>query len=390
MRLFFAYVFSNLTRNLPRTILTCAGVAAPLAIFVWSVVIVDGIDTLFVNSAKQLRLAVTHNTSLVTLLPAGYRQKIEAMDPTRARLKSVCAVRWMGGRIENDPRPLSTVAADADTALATFPEAIRSDVERAAWMRDRQAIIVGRSSAKHFKWNIGDRITIQPSVPPYTPMEFHVVAISDEAANLITDLCRRDYLDEVLKQTGDPEGWVSFFFVKCGSREDLEHYRGLIDESFARSLDETKTLDEQTFMAQFLTQQFDLTRSLSMISAVTVMVAVMAAASTMSLNFRDRNAEFATLKSIGFGGGFLFRLLLVESILMCIIGGAMGVSAPLIGFSTASVRDAIAPLILNLHFRPVVCLQALLLSPLIGLAAVIWPAWSGWRANTVTALRSLE
>src|SRR6266404_9580894 len=144
MRLFFAYVFSNLTRNLPRTVLTCAGVAAPLAIFVWSVVIVDGIDTLLENSAKQLRLAVIHKTSLVSLLPAAYREKIESLDPTRARLRSVCAVRWLGGRVENDPRPLSTIAADPDTALTTFPEAYRSDVERAAWLRDRQAIVVGR------------------------------------------------------------------------------------------------------------------------------------------------------------------------------------------------------------------------------------------------------
>ena len=119
---------------------------------------------------------MTHKASIVNPLPSSYRAKIEALDPGRQRITSVCGMRWIGGQIENDPRPLSTLAVDSDTFLATFPEYALSPEEIQAWERDRQALIVGRGTAGHFGWKVGDRLTINPSVPPYTPMEFHVVS----------------------------------------------------------------------------------------------------------------------------------------------------------------------------------------------------------------------
>jgi putative ABC transport system permease protein len=390
MRLYLAYLLCNLTRNLPWTVLICTGIAAPLAIFVWSVGVVQGIDNILDNSAKQLRLAITHKASLANLLPAGHREKIEALDASRARIRSVCGIRWLGGRIENDPRPLSTLAADPDTVLTTFPEYFETAEGREAWLRDRQAIVVGRATAAHFHWKIGDRVTLEPSVPPYTRLEFHIVAITDEAANLITSLCRRDFVDQELKKIGAPEGWVSFFFVKCSSSSDLEHFRVLIDDTFARSLDETKTQDEKTFMTQFVTQQFDLPRRLSILAAVTVVVAILAAASTMSMNYRDRNVEFATLKSIGFPHWSLFLLLVTESMTMCLVGGILGAFVPYAAFNIERFRDALAPLIRNVHINPWVCVHAVIIGPAIGLAAAIWPAWTAWRTSAVALLRSLE
>ncbi len=384
------YLFRNLTRNPLRMVLTVVAVALPLTIFVLSMAVVDGVNAFLDNSARQLRLAVTHKTSLVNPLPRGYRAKIEALDPTRTRILSVCGLRWIGGKVQDDPRPLSTLGADPDTFIATFPEYELTQQEIDAWNRDRAAIIVGSATAGQFGWKVGDRITIRSSLPPYDPTEFHVISIGRNTNDPITNWCRLDYLDEKAKQAGLSEGWVGFFFVKCATAADVDYYRVEIDNLFARSSDETKTQDEKAFMNEFITQQFDLPRNLTILAAVTVFVAVMAAMNTMSMNFRDRISEIATLKSLGFSGRFAFTQIQAESLLLCMIGGLVGALGPYIAFTYTPLKDYTVPLIMHLNVRPVVCLQAVGISLAIGLVAAVWPSWSALRLKVVAAMRVLE
>jgi putative ABC transport system permease protein len=384
------YLHRNLTRHPLRTVLTCAAVALPIVIFVLSTAVVDGIGRFLDNSAKQLRLAVTHKASIVNPLPVSYRAKIESLDPTRQRITSVCGMRWIGGQIENDPRPLSTLAVDPDTFLATFPEYELSPAEHEAWVRDRQAIIVGRGTAGHFGWKAGDRITINPSLPPYTPMEFHVVSTAQKAEDPVTLICRLDYLEEEIKKGNYLEGIASFFFVKCATKADVDAFGPAIDALFANSPDETKTQDEKAFMNEFVTQQFNLPRNLTILAAVTVFVAIMAAANTMSMNFRDRLNEYATLKSLGFKGSFALALIQSESLTLCLAGGLTGALLPYLAFKYTPLKDFTVPLIQHLDIRPEVCGQALGISLAIGLIAGLWPAWLAARMRAVEALRSLE
>lgn len=390
MGLRLQYLYRNLTRNTRRSGLTCAAVALPIMIFVLSTGVIDGIERFLDNSSKQLRLAVTHKSSIVNPLPLGYRAKIESLDRTRTRLLSVCGMHWIGGKVENDPRVLSTVAVEADTFPTTYPEYLRQPEELAAWQRDRQAIVIGKGTAGQFGWKVGDQITIRSSLPPYSAMQFHVISTAEEAVDPVTNFCRLDYLEEESKKLGSPTGYVSFFFVKCASKEDLEHYRKAIDAFFANSPDETLTQDEKAFMNQFITQQFNLPRNLSLLAAVTVFVAVMAAMNTMSMSFRDRLTEYATLKAMGFGRGVVFALVQSESLLLCGLGGLIGALGPYIAFTFTPLADVTVPLIQKLIIHPVVCIEAIGVSLLIGVLAAVWPSWAAARMRVVDAWRALE
>lgn len=390
MLLRFIYLYRNLTRNLLRTVLTCAAVALPIMIFVMSMSVVDGVQVFLDNSAKQLRLAVTQKTSIVNPLPEGHRRKIEALDPTRKRILSVCGLRYIGGQREDDPMPLSSMAVDHDSFMATFPEHRLTPGEIEAWERDRRALLVGRGTARDMGWKAGDRVVINPSVPPYTPLEFNVISTMERAEDFVTNWCRRDYLEAVIKEQGAPEGQVTFFFVKCAGKEDVDHYRTEIDRFFAGSMDETRTLDEKTFMNEFITQQFDLPRNLTILSALTVAVAVLAAANTMSMNFRDRTNELATLKSLGFGPGFAFALVQTESILLCALGGAAGVLTPYVAFMHTPLGGVTIPVIQTLVISPSTCAKGIAIALLVGCLAAAWPSWLAMRMRVVSALRSLE
>jgi putative ABC transport system permease protein len=383
------YLWRNLTRNRRRTILTCAAVALPIMVYVLSMGVVDGFNRFLDNSAKQLRIAVTQKTSIVNPLPAGHRRKIEGLDPTQQRLLAVCGLAWIGGKRDNDPTPLSSMAVDADTFIRAFPEERLTKEEIEAWNKDRQAIVIGRGTAGEMGWKPGDRITIRPSVPPYESMEFHVISTAQNAEDHVTNFFRRDYLEEVRKKAGSPEGMVSFFFVKCASKADLDHYRAEIDKLFAGSLDETKSQDEKTFMNEFITQQFDLPKNLRLLAVLTVFVAIMAAANTMSMNFRDRTNEVATLRSLGFSGGFAFAMIQTESLLLCAIGGVIGAVTPYILFMHTPLKNFKVPLIQTLEIQPAVCLRAIMIALVIGVIAAIWPSWLALRMKVVSALRNL-
>lgn len=361
-----------------------------MMILVMSAAVIDGIERFLNNSAQQLRLAVTHKASIVNPLPAGYRQRIEALDPERRHITSVCGVRWIGGAIPNDQRQLSTIGADADRFVATFPEYLLTPEQAELWHTDRRSIIVGAATAEQFRWKPGDRITINPSAPPYSPMEFRVIATSGEAADRVTNWCRRDYVEEEIKQFGAPGDEVSFFYVKCASKADLDDYRGRIDALFARSPDETVTQDEKTFMNQFIAQQFDLPRNLRLFALVVVGVAILAAANTMNMNFRDRISEYATLKSLGFGNGMVLLLVLGESMLLCAVGGAVGAGAPFLLFTYTPLANVTIPLIQTMLVRPGICAIAVAIAMGIGLLAAVWPARQAARLHVVEAFRALE
>ncbi len=384
------YLLRNLARNPMRTLLTGAAVALPIMIYVLSMAVVDGIERFLDNSSKQLRLAVTHKASIVNPLPGGYRAKIEALDPTKSRILWVCGTRFIGGKVEGNPMPLSTLAVDPDTFLVTFPEHAPPDAEAAEWVRERRALVVGSGTAMQLGWKKGDRVTMIPSFPPYRPLEFKVIAISPCTTDSITNFFRLDYYNEELKAWGGPTDLVSFFFVKCATAADVDHYRKLIDDQFARTPDETKTQDEKSFMMEYIRQQFDLPRNLSILATVTVLVAILAAANTMSMNFRDRLTELAALKALGFGGPLIFGLIQSESLFLCMLGGFVGAAGPYVAFTYTPLREFQVPLILHLTIDPAVCVKAIGISAIIGVAAAVWPSWSAWRLHVVDALRRVN
>lgn len=390
MGLKLTYLLRNFTRNRLRTVLTCLAVALPITIFVLSAAVIDGINRFLENSARQLRLIVTNRMSIVNPLPSGHRAKIESLDPSRQRLTAVCGVRWIGGVIENSSTPLSTLAVDPDTFVATLPEHRLASAEIQAWSRDRQALCAGRGTAAQLGWKPGDHVTIRSSVPPYTTVQFRVVSTLPDSEDGVTLWVRRDYVEEVMKFPGSISDWISFFYVKCASKPDLDRFKTEIDALFAGSPDETKTQDEKAFMNQFITQQFNLPRNLTILALVTIFVAMMAAMNTMGMNFRDRLNEFATMKALGFSGTLTFALIQVESLLLCGAGGALGALLPYVVFTHTPVREIPVPVIQVLIVQPHVVGYGVAIALAIGLLAAFLPSWRAARMNVVSALRNLE
>ena len=108
-------------------------------------------------------------------------------------------------------------------------------------------------------------------------------------------------------------------------------------------------------------------------------------ANTMAQAIRERTAELAVMKTLGFSGPQVLTLVLAESILITVVGGTLGMA-----LSTVFVRAArqeLAQYLPMLSIPPRALLQALAFMLVLGLLAGALPAVQAWRLRIVDALR---
>jgi putative ABC transport system permease protein len=123
----------------------------------------------------------------------------------------------------------------------------------------------------------------------------------------------------------------------------------------------------------------------TMIQLVLIILAVMA--NTMTMTARERLAEYATLKALGFGPGFIVRLLLGESLVIALLGGAIGIAVTFpIAAAFAKAAGSFLPVFAV--SEPTVLLQALA-ALAVGLIAAAWPVWQMGRIDIVNGLRHI-
>ena len=383
-------LMQNLRRNRLRSALTAIAFALPMAIFVAAISFVVVLDRMAKENEKALRLGVHHKTAIINLLPHGMRRKIEEIDPDRQRLTTVCGMRWFGGRVPNTPNDVHSMAADVDSFPAMYSEIGFSPAEIDAWQRERRAAVVGKDLAEKYRWKLGDRIELESIIPPYPRLEFVVVKIITESREATALYFRRDYLEESLAKDGaEDAAAVHIFWVKCVSAEALHSLQRDIDALFANTPDETKSEDENSFVANFTQALGDIPGLMQAMALVVVFIVAMVAGNTMMMSFRERIRELAVFKAIGFQSGRVFFIVLAESVMLALIGSLIGIAptALLLTLTPARLRS-MGPMD-ALEISPLAVVISLLIALLVGIGAGFWPAYQAMRLRTVDALRRI-
>ena len=93
---------------------------------------------------------------------------------------------------------------------------------------------------------------------------------------------------------------------------------------FANSPVETKTDTEKAFVAGFAKQIGDIGSIMTAIVAMAMFTILLVAGNTMAQAVRERTNELAVLKTLGFGSGRVLSMVLLESTLIALLGGGLG------------------------------------------------------------------
>ena len=122
------------------------------------------------------------------------------------------------------------------------------------------------------------------------------------------------------------------------------------------------------------------------ISAIALIVGAIAVANTMMMSVFERTKEFGVVRAIGAKPGFLFRLVLVEAVLLSLVGAIMGVILGRLGMSVVNniANDLIGLDVAALTVRLVLFAVAVAFG--IGLLAGLVPAARAARIPIAVAM----
>ena len=377
-------IVRNALRHRLRTGLTVAGLlVAVLAYGLLQTVV----DAWYAGAAasSRARLITRNSISLAFSLPLSYENRVRGVDGVSAVARS----NWFGG-IYQEPKNFFPQFAVSDNYLKLYPEFILPDAQRTAFMRDRKGALVGRQLADRFGFKIGDALPLRGAVFPGT-WEFVVRGIFDAAdEGKVTNLMlfHWDYLNESLRKSAPGRAnQVGVYVLGIDEPDNAAAVSLAVDAVFKNSLAETLTETEQAFQLGFVAMSNQIIAAIRIVSYVVILIIMAVMANTMAMSARERTAEYATLKALGFGPGFLATLIFGESLAICVLGGGLGLAlTPFAAGAFKSFAGGIFP-IFAVSTETVAAQVACALA--VGVLAAIVPAVRAARVRVVDGLRAV-
>ncbi len=316
-------VAANLKRKKLRTLLTALSIMVAFILFGY-LAAVRVAFTQGVSVAGLERIIVRHKVSIIQLLPESYRDRIERIEGVERAVHQT----WFGGVYQKPSNFFAQMPVEPERFLASYPEYVLDEEEKAAWLGTKTGAIVGRLTADRFGWKVGDRVPIRATIwtkkDGSETWEFDIVGIY-EAGEENTDASqfffRYDYFDES-RRWG--EGQVGWYAVRISDTERAAEIAETIDREFANSPYETKAEPENAFLSGFAKQVGDIGTIIMAILAAVFFTILLVAGNTMAQSVRERIAELAVLKAVGFTDRGILALVLAESCLLAGVGGFFG------------------------------------------------------------------
>jgi putative ABC transport system permease protein len=379
---FALLILSNFKRHKLRTALTILSIAVAFILFGYLAAVRQAF-AMGVDVAGADRLVVRHKVSIIQLLPEMYEASIERIDG----VEQATPATWFGGIYQDERNFFAQMAVKPDEYLDMFPEFVVPADQREAWRKTRTGVVIGRGLANRFNLKIGDKLPLKGTI--WRPAggdvwTFDIVGIYD-GGQKETDtsqlFLRYDYLDE---SRPFAKGMVGWYHMKISDADRAAEIAAKVDETFANSPAETKTETEGAFVKAFADQVGNIGAIVTAILTAVFFTILLVAGNTMAQAVRERTGELGVLKAIGFTDVQMLALVLVESIVIAGVGGALGLW---LGWMAVSAGDPTKGA-LPVFFLPS---SDLLLGAIfvlaLGLVTGALPALQAMRLNAVDALR---
>ncbi|MCA3028420.1 MAG: FtsX-like permease family protein [Rhodocyclaceae bacterium] len=377
-------IFKNVFRAKLRTALTVTGLVVAIVAFGLLQTVVDAWFA-GANSASSARLVTRNAISLVFSMPTYYRERMRSIDG----VKTVSYSQWFGGIYKEPSNFFPQFAVDHNNYFDLYPEFLIKPDELLAFKRDRQGAIVGRKLADQFGWKVGDVIPIRGTIFSGN-WQFTIRAIFDGRDE--TTLTRQffmhwDYINESVKKRFPRRGdQIGVFNILINDPSRAADISKAIDAEFRNSLAETLTETEKAFQLGFVAQSEAIVVAIRVVSFVVIFIIMAVVANTMAMTARERIAEYATLKVLGFSPGYVAALIFGEAMVLAFFGAGIGIllTFPMAsGFANSPAGAAFASFAVSAStvWLQVACAIA------VGVIAALVPGWRSARVKIVDGLR---
>jgi putative ABC transport system permease protein len=376
---YLPYVLKTLWRHRSRTILTVSGSAVALFVFCFVESVQQGMDDLQSRQAEQRSLIAFQANKFcpaTSHLPQDYEEEVSEISGVREVVPiqvftnncraSLDIVVFYGV----PPKKLRVARPDFALLEGSWDE----------FEKNQDSAVIGRAVAKRRQVKLGDKFSIGSlSV---------VIAGIFEADDPAEENYIYSHLDFLQRNKGmNLVGTVTQLEVLLTESADADLVCRTIDDRYRSGPVETDTRPKGVFQAKSLG---DLTQLIGMAhylgyACVGLVLALVATTTVMSV--QDRIKEHAVLQTLGYSGPKVFQMVMIESILLSVLGGAIGVAVAMTVLQVSSL--SVGAEAVTIAFTPSIrlALTGIGVAFVTGLIAGVAPAIQAARTEIVTGLR---
>ncbi|MCH2125311.1 MAG: ABC transporter permease [Pirellulaceae bacterium] len=371
------YTLKTLWRHRSRTVLTVSGTATALFVFCFVGSMQEGMNDLQRRQeAKGSLIAFQANKfcPATSHLPQDYEQKIVQLAGVREVL----------------PIQVFTNNCRASLDIVVFygvpPTKLRSTRDftllSGTWEdfeTHQDAALVGQAVAARRNLQVGDNFSIGD-------LSVNIAGIY-RSENPAEENYIYSHLEFLQRGQGkNLVGTVTQLEILLNPGSDPVAKSAEIDALLRGGPVETDTRPKGAFQTKSLSDLVQLIEMTHYLGYACVALVLMLVATTTLMSVQDRIKEHAVLQILGFSGGRVFQLVMVESFLLSLTGGILGTAAAILALRFSSLSVGAEAVTIAFIPSPRLAATGLSVSAIAGTLAGFSPAIHAARINIVQAL----
>lgn len=380
-------IWRNLGRNKLRTALTAGAIALAVTLVCLLGTMPAGMNAFLDSIVSGSRISIHNKAGIVYLLPESYVAKVRRVPGVVEATSWV----WFGGAVDVQKGvTVPNLAVEAGTVGRVYEDYGVEPKAFEEFKRYRNAALVGRQALRSQGWRIGDTVTLQSTIYPVTLSLRIVGEIPREMPVL---WFQRAYLEQAMEAQGGNLDVVGIIWARVDDPDRISGVMQDVDALFQNSEAETASETEKSFLQNSFAQLRTFVSIILLVSALVALSIVFIAANTASMSVRERMAELAIMKALGFRPRVIFATLVAETTILAAVAGALGAGVAFsltefLRLNVSSWRPELGPLGFFI-ITPAILVEGFLLALLMGILSGLVPSFGAARRSVVTALREV-
>ncbi len=334
------------------------------------------------DSAAADRLVTVNSINFTLSMPYAYYERISAIEGVQSVVHNV----WFGGYYQQPTQFIQAFASNIDQYFVVYDELEAREGSLEDTLARRDCVAIGRALADQYDFTLGQRFPLTSNIWQRTDGTFTWevdVCMIFEAETGPTNymIIDYEYFNEARSFGRDEIGWMT---LRTGNSELNDAVSQRIDTMFANSRAETETTTEAAFNAAFVEQFGNIALIVTLAVGAAFTTILMIVGTTMVMAGNERRRDVAVMKTLGFSAPRIFGHVIGETVLLCLIGGLLGLGLAAGLIFVAS--EALAGSFPGLAMPTDIVLTSLAIMLAFGVVTGLAPALNAMRLNIVDGL----
>lgn len=378
---FLPLVLKFVIRQRGRSLLTIGGVATAMFLFCSVQAMQQGVRDATSLNADDTKLVVyrlDRYCPFTSNLPQVYESRIARVQG----VKSVLPVKIVVSncRTSLDVVTFRGVPKEAfDLSIQDNIRLVEGSVEN--WKRRSDAVLLGERVATRRGLKVGDQA--------------HISGLTIYVAGIIRSSEPQDqnaayaHLGFLQRAGGNQLGTVTQFDVTVTDPSLLRATAKAIDNEFRTAQEPTATWPEKSFVARAASDILAIVRFAKWLAWGCLAGVFALVFNAIVLSVQDRVRDHAIMQTLGYTSGLIARLVVVESMILSLAGGLIGIVVGVAFTSWGKFSLSVEGLSINIHAGPSDVILGLGFAVMTGILAGLVPAWQASKGEIAACFRAV-